>query len=165
MLAELHFHRRDSAMFGRLEHALELNPNNPQVVAVAGSRYCRAGNWECGLQLARKAIALVPNPPGWFYIAVLHDHYRKREYQQALDYALKVDMPGYYGYWAGLAGTYGQLGYNNQAQRAVIQLLKLNPGFGAQAWTFYRKWFWEVDLIAHIIEGLRKVGLDIPDES
>ena len=47
----------------------------------------------------------------------------------------------------------------------MANLLKAYPGFGEQARRELRIWFWEEDVIEHQIEGLRKAGLDVPDEA
>ena len=38
------------------------------------------------------------------------------------------------------------------------------PTFGENAYIESRKWFWEEDFIEHMIDGLRKAGLEVPDE-
>ena len=46
---------------------------------------------------SRKAVALNPNPPGWHYLTFLNEHYRKGEYEEALAWAKKLDLPGHFG--------------------------------------------------------------------
>ena len=52
----------------------------------------------------------------------------------------------------------------DEAMQAVAQLLEAYPGFGQNARRELRKFLWEEDVIEHTIEGLRKAGLEIPDE-
>ena len=71
------------------------------------------------------------------------------------------------GFWANhsaLAQVYGQLGRLDEARAAAATLLELNPTFGEKAREELRKFFHAADHIEHPIDGLRKAGLDIPDE-
>ena len=63
-----------------------------------------------------------------------------------------------------LAVAYGQLGREEEARAAVTRLLELYPGFAAKARNDLRKWYYSEDLVEHFIDGLRKAGLDIPNE-
>ena len=61
---------------------------------------------------------------------------------------------------AAMAATYGQLGQRDAAAKALRDLLKLRPDFAVTIRRDVEKW-WEPDYGKHLIDGLRKAGLEI----
>jgi adenylate cyclase len=59
-----------------------------------------------------------------------------------------------------LATAYGQLGQREAASNAVRELLAVGPDFPVVAREELAKW-WDPELIEHLIDGLRKAGLQI----
>src|SRR5262249_30142845 len=100
--------------------------------------------------------------PGWYHYLAVYDAYRRRDYRGALASALKVNMPGYYWPHATLAAVYGQLGEQERARASLREVIALLPNFGAIAREGFSKWD-EVEFVEHLLEGLRKAGLEIPD--
>ena len=67
MLANALFDRRNLAGFRAAgERAITLNPNDPDLLAHYGMRLTFIGEWERGLALVTKAIALNPEHPQWY---------------------------------------------------------------------------------------------------
>ena len=60
--------------------------------------------------------------------------------------------------------VYGQLGRTAEARTAVENLLRLFPGYGAREWEELGKWFLAPDMLEHLVDGLRKAGLSIPQD-
>ena len=107
---------------------------------------------------------LNPNHPGWYWFPLVLNAYRQRDYQGALRIALKVNMPGFWRTPLALAVAYGQLGQHDAARAAAQELLKIRPDFAAIArYELSRKWH-DAELTEHLIEGLRKAGLEIAGE-
>jgi len=88
------------------------------------------------------------------------DAYRKGDYRGALDFAMKANLPGFWRTHLALAAAYGQLGEREAAGKAVRELLALRPDFPSIAHEELGKW-WDPALVEHILEGLRKAGLEI----
>src|SRR4029077_5201404 len=128
--------------------------------AYLGFQIAYAGDWERGHALAERAIRLNPHHPGWYMFAFFFDAYRKGDYRGALDIALKVNMPGFWRTHLALAAAYGQLGEREAARNSVRELLEVRPDFAVAAREELRKW-WDPELVEHLIEGLRKAGLEI----
>ena len=105
-----------------------------------------------------------PDYPTWLYTPISNYYYRKGEYEKALSYALRIEMPGWYWYHIVLAIDYAQLGRQAEARANVQELLKVFPDFEAKGLSELRKWFWEEEFVEHVVEGLRKAGLVIPIE-
>jgi len=162
MLADAYFNVHDLENFRREgERALRLNPNNPYLVSNYGLRLALMGEWERGLSLMRKAIAMNPDHTGWYRIPFVLYHYERKEYAQALSQVRRIDMPDFYWSHMTAAMTLGQLGPEREARASLDRLLALKPNFGQQVFATLRIWNIPQPLIDHVEEGLRKAGLVI----
>jgi len=74
-----------------------------------------------------------------------------------------VNMPGYHPNHITLAAIYGQLGRTRDARAALEDLQLLSPGYETRAREELGKWFLSTDMLDHVLDGLRKAGLGIPD--
>jgi hypothetical protein len=61
-----------------------------------------------------------------------------------------------------LAACFGQLGRIDEAKKSLNDLLAIRPDFASAARSEYLKWYGP-ELAEHVLDGLRKAGLDIPD--
>ena len=78
---------------------------------------------------------------------------------------VKINLLGFYWYHAQLAGIYGNLGRQKEAQTAVDKLLELYPEFAANARMEVRKWQWhDEEVVEQAVRDWQNAGLDIPDE-
>jgi TolB-like protein/DNA-binding winged helix-turn-helix (wHTH) protein len=147
--------------YAEAAQALRLNPHEPFLLGNLGSWLAFSGRWEEGVALVRKAIALNPKVyPRWWHAALGKDHYRKREYREALAEFKTMNLPNWYWNQIELAYTYGQLGQTDNAHAAVARLKDLYPGFDLEkAAMEHRKFSFEPSYIDHAIEGLRKAGV------
>lgn len=160
-LASAQFFRRDIQAFrNSAERAISLNPMDGFTAAYLGFQIAYAGDWERGCALAAHARQINPHFPGWYWFPSFFDAYRKSDYRGALDFALKVNMPGLWRTHLALAAAHGQLGEQDMARQAVRDLLVIRPDFAAIAREELGKW-WDAELIEHLIDGLRKAGLEI----
>ena len=108
-------------------------------------------------------MVLNPRPPGFLWYPLVHHAYRQKDYSQALDYALRVNLPGQFWTHLVLAMVHGQLGNRDAAARALQELLAIYPDFPEHARQEIEKFFYAQRAHAeHVIEGLRKAGLEIP---
>ena len=164
-LASAQFFQRQFQSFrNNAERAISLNPMDGFTAAYLGFQIAYAGDWERGCALVERARQLNPHHPGWYWFVSFFDAYRKSDYRGALDIALKVNMPGFWRTYLALAAAYGQLGEREAARNAVRDLLAIRPDFAAVAREELGKW-WDPELIEHLIDGLRKAGLEIPPKS
>jgi|SRR5882672_8051240 len=160
-LASAQYFRREFQTFrNSAERAIALNPMDGFTAAYLGFLIAYAGNWERGCTLAAHARRLNPHHPGWYWFPSFFDAYRKNDYRGALDFALKINMPGFWRTNLALAMAYGQLGEREAAGNAVRELLALRPDFPEVAREELGK-FWDPELVQHLLDGLRKAGLDI----
>jgi TolB-like protein/tRNA A-37 threonylcarbamoyl transferase component Bud32 len=160
-LASAQFFRREFQAFrNSAERAIGLNPMDGFTAAYLGFLIAYAGDWERGCALVVRARQLNPHHPGWYWFASFFDAYRKHDYRGALDFALKINMPGFWRTSLALATAYGQLGEREAASSAVRDLLAVKPDFAVVAREELAKW-WDPQLVEHLINGLRKAGLEI----
>ena len=97
-------------------------------------------------------------------ISAVIAEYQKENYDAALKYALKINIPDFYWTQVQLAAAYGQLGRTDERRKSVNKLLALYPDFGDNAWAEYRKFNASDEVIRNSLDGLRKAGLDVPDD-
>jgi TolB-like protein/tetratricopeptide (TPR) repeat protein len=110
----------------------------------------------------RRAMELNANHAGWMHFAPLWEHFHKGEYEQALERANRVDVPGLFWPYLVMASACGHLGRSAEAAAAVRDLLALDPEFAAHARSNVGTWHFASGLMDPILEGLRKAGLSIP---
>jgi serine/threonine protein kinase len=163
-LASALFFRRELGAFRTAaERAITLNPMDGFTAAYLGFLIAYAGDWERGCALAERSTRLNPHHPGWYWFPLFFNAYRQRDYRRALEIVLKVNMPAFWRTHFALAAAYGQLGEKESARKAVQDLLTIRPDFAVVARDELRKW-WDPELVEHLIEGLRKAGLEIAAE-
>jgi TolB-like protein/Flp pilus assembly protein TadD len=144
------------------ERAIVLNPLEGYTLAYLGMLMAYSGDWERGCALADRAMQLNPNHPGWYWFPRAFNAYRQHDYRGALETAAKVNMPGFWRTQLLLAAANGQLGEQVAAGNAVRELLKIRPNFKDLPRDELKKWH-DDELKEHLLEGLRKAGLDVHD--
>ena len=160
-LAQALFFQKEFQSFrNAADRAVALNPMDGNSIAFLGELLTYAGDWERGMALAERAKQLNPHHPGWYWYADFYNSYRQGDYRGALNFVLKANLPGHWGMQAAMAAAYGQLGERDAAGKALQDLLKLRPDFADTIRKDVEKW-WEPDYGKHLIDGLRKAGLEI----
>ena len=162
MLANVLFDRHDLVGFKAAgERAIALNPNDPEPLVHFGSRLVYMGEWERGVALVTKAIALNPEHPQWYLDPIIYYYYQTRDYERALTESQRQRLSD--DVWNALfrAMILGQLGRREEAQPLIEAALKLEPNVREHLWDMARIWNVPDPQIEHIAEGLRKAGLAI----
>jgi TolB-like protein/Tfp pilus assembly protein PilF len=163
-LAQAQFFQKELPSFrNAAERTLALNPMDGNTAALLGELLIHAGDAERGMELAGRAKRLNPHHPGWYWHADFNYLYRKRDYRGAVEAVLKGSLPGDWGTQALLAAGYAQLGEAEEASKALRELIKLRPDVSSTIRRAAGKWF-DPDHAAHLLEGLRKAGLKIPED-
>src|SRR5688572_6954917 len=161
-LAQVHFFRRDLAAFApAAERAMALNPLNTDAVGILGLQIVHTREFERGTAIVRRAMELNANHAGWMHFAPLWDHFHKEEYEQALECANRVDVPGLFWPFLVVASACGHLGRRAEAEAAVRDLLAIDPEFAAHARSNIESWHFASGLMEPLLEGLRKAGLEV----
>lgn len=82
-----HYRGEHEKAYVGARYAVTLNPDDPEVLAQAASRFLLSGQWDEGMVLLNRAMARDPEPPAWNYILLTLDAMRRGEYGAALRYA------------------------------------------------------------------------------
>jgi TolB-like protein/tetratricopeptide (TPR) repeat protein len=163
LAAALFFQRELPAFRTAAQRAIALNSMDGFTFAYMGMLTAYAGDWERGCALAEQARGLNPHHPGWYWFPSFFDAYRKKDYQGALDIALKIQMPGFWRANLALAAANGQLGERKAARNALQELLAIRTDFAVVAREELGKW-WQPELVEHLMDGLHNAGLEIAGE-
>jgi adenylate cyclase len=161
-LAHVHFFRNERQLFlSEAETALALNPNASAMIGFLGWLLALYGEWERGLAILSKGMALNPHYPGWFHMAPYFNFFRQDRYAEAYQEALAFQMPQLF--WDPLlrAAALGRLGREQKAAQVAGELLQLRPDFSTHG-RFLVSCYVKFDSLADaIMDGLRRAGLKI----
>jgi serine/threonine protein kinase/tetratricopeptide (TPR) repeat protein len=162
-LAEAHFFAKDYTAFrDAADRAIALNPRNSHIRAYLGLLIAFSGEWDRGLALVHRAMALNPQLPDWCHLPSFYDHYRKGEYQAALQAVKKINMPEDPWPQMGIAAACGQLNNHQEMARAAIELVRKHHPIYLDLKNYREdaeKWFADTSIADHLLQGLRKAGL------
>ena len=162
MLANALFDRHDLVGFKAAgERAIALNPNDPEPLAHYGVRLVYMGEWERGLALVTKAIALNPGHPQWYRDPFIYVHYQTGDYQRAWVEAQSQGASHDVWWLLFRVMILGELGRREEAQPLIEAALRLKPDVRERLWDMARIWNAPEPHIEHIADGLRKAGLAI----
>ena len=159
-LAMAHFFRKEVPAFkSAAERAQALNPMDGYTLASLGMRYAYLGEWDIGCGMVRQAMALNPRHPGWYWFTLTCNAYRQHDFQGALSFAVKINLPQVFHSAAALTAIHGQLGNQREAKQALKELLALKPDFGSVCRESFEKYFSDSEVVDLFVEGWRKAGL------
>ncbi len=157
----LFFQREPERFLAAAETAVDLNPNNADVIGTIGQYVANAGHWDRGLALMRTAMTLSPFHPRWYHIPFIINHYRKGEYQQVVNYAARANIESS---WA-LAASLARLGRMEEAEQMVAKLVRDRPDLARTAGPELKKWYYSEALANDLLQGLRLAGLAVAEPS
>jgi len=161
-LAQALFFRKEAqGCRNAAERAIALNPMDGNSIAFMGELLIYLGDRERGLALAGRAKQLNPHFPGYYWYADFYDAYHRGDYRSALEFALKVNLPGHWFMHAARVAAYGQLGEHAVATMALQELIKVRPDFTTTARKHIERW-WNPEYVERLMEGWRKAGLEMP---
>jgi TolB-like protein/Tfp pilus assembly protein PilF len=161
-LAFTYFFRKDNAGFrAAVEQAIALNPMDGSVMGLLGLLVHHTGEIKRGTQMVEAAMQLNPHYPPVFRAPAFLNAYAQGNYAEALELAVRFNMPGFFHAHALRAAALGQLGQSEAGRQAVQEVLAVRPDFATSVRRDYGKW-WDAKTVDHLIDGLRKAGLEIP---
>ena len=157
-----HFNCGDLRAFRRAaDRALALNPNNSEILADYGTHLTMCDEWELGMLLLRGALILNPEPADWYWIPFFSWHFGRKEFDAALDMALRAQSDGFFWTHAVHAAAYEALGQHELAHAAITRLLEVYPDFADCAEEELARWV-SSKRVGPAVEMLRRAGLPAP---
>jgi adenylate cyclase len=162
ILANVLFDRHDLEGFRATgKRAIDLNPNDPDLLAHYGMRLTYTGEWQRGVALVTQAIALNPAHPQWYLNPLTYYHYETGDYGQALMDSQRQEDSGQIWWLLFRAMILGQLGRSEEAQPVIEAALTRKPDVCERFFDMARTWNIPDPQIKHMADGLRKAGLAI----
>jgi tetratricopeptide (TPR) repeat protein len=161
MLANMRFVRGDIQGFKESgQVAIALSPNDSSVLAHYGMRLAFSGEWEDGLAVVDRAIALNPVHPHWYHFPRVFYEFDQGHYRQALTVLDKIDMPNFL--WTHLwsAALNANLGQKQAAQASLQELLLQQPDFASEAGSILSIWQLGDPFEQKLLGSLHKAGLE-----
>lgn len=128
-----YFYDHDLAAFDReAKFALEMAPNNANLLSELGFLYTVSGQWDRGIALVTKAYNLnAAAAVGWYHAALFYDFYRKGHYREALETIKRHPNQGIVENQQKYVAVYAELGEIEKAREYWNNCLKLDPLWSA----------------------------------
>jgi adenylate cyclase len=140
-----------------LDRALELNPNDPDLVVKQGALEIFSGRPQVALDLFDRAELLNPRPPNWYRHHRGLALYGMQRYAEASTvFERMIARPKYVVRY--LAASYAQSGRPAEARAAAAEALNMEPGFNLRRYAVVEPSLSSADL-DHMMEGMRNAGL------
>ena len=142
------------------QKAIDLNPNDAEVLTDFGMFSSYAGKVAEGLELARKAMRLNPHFPQWYVAQLGQIYFDARQYEEAITTlkslrSLDTILSNLY-----LAASQAHLGHLGDAKKAIARALELDAGASMQKWGNVKMApYKNAEDLEHFRDGLRKAGL------
>ena len=91
-LAEVYVEQGDYRRgFSEFEKALEINPNNPDLMVSKGSTLCTAGQFDEGLKLIQRGIKFNKHYPQWYFWHLGIGLFAGHRWQECIDAFIRMD--------------------------------------------------------------------------
>ncbi len=140
--------------------ALELNPNDADVLTDFALTLSYAGQDEEAIESALKAMRLNPHYPEWYVFQLGEIYHDAGQYGKAI--ATLESMPSVDTIWIELylAASHAALGHADKARRAIQRALRFDQQATIHGWVTPEKVpFKTVKALERFRDGLRKAGL------
>ena len=144
------------------EEAIAINPNDASVLFDLGAYIWSSGAYERGLELVKKSVELTPRHPPIYRWVFFSEHFRNREFREALAEMQKMDLKNNHIAQINLASIYGHLGETQNAQETIDHILDIYPSFADDPRKPFVIRCHPEERIEFTMEGLRKAGFDVP---
>jgi adenylate cyclase len=154
------FKRQYDRAIEEAERAIAIAPNGSTAYALFGFTLVFAGRFDDAISMLKKTIRLNPIPPAYYSFFLGLAYRGIGWYDNALE-AYQKALPQYPNtiiVKLGLAACYSALGRQQEAHKAVAEVLKLMPEFSLELYTMTVPFKNQSDL-EHHLKYLRKAGL------
>jgi adenylate cyclase len=153
--AQLYKKQHDDSL-AAYQRAIELNPNDADLLAEMANAVSCAGNAEHAVDLLKRAMRLNPYHPDYYLWNLGEVYFDLQNYQEAIRMLHKMrDKSEAHRL---LAASYSLLGQMKEARYHAKQLLAAHPEFSLEHWRTVPP-DRDSTTIERFIEGLRKAGL------
>ncbi len=112
--------------------ALQLNPNDANLLANTGTSIALMGNWRTGILLMKKAITLNPSHPRWYFGILFLDAFRKNKIGKAVDFAQNYFRSNILLSHIYLIAALSEAGRASEAKQSMAQMALAFPDYDNQ---------------------------------
>jgi TolB-like protein len=144
------------------ERALQLNPNDLDLVAEFGARLALAGDWARGTAMIRSVVDRDPGIARLRLTVLAVDAIRRGQFQEAVDLLDRSGIVGNPTVEFVRASALGHLGRRGEAQAAGQRALATLPGFVDRLDAEFTKRNLQPEVRRALLEGWRRAGLPMP---
>jgi TolB-like protein len=147
--------------FQEIDFCLSQNPRLSMRLGVLGFYLALYGDWERGKEILDRVMKTNISFPVHYYGVTALYYYRKYEYENAHEELKKYNSTTLF--WAPMQriAVYGQLNRLDEAKPDFALLKQLKPDFEEKAEYLLTRFIKEADLLALMLEGLRKAGMKV----
>jgi adenylate cyclase len=143
-----------------LQKALELNPNDADVMTDYAWTLNYSGRTEEAIEWAARAMRLNPHYPEWYVMQLGLIYYDARRYDDAIATIESLSNSETILTDLYLAASHAQLGHENKARQALLGALKFDPKATIRDWVTAEKIpYKNSSYHEHLREGLRRAGM------
>lgn len=150
------YRKQHQASLVAYERAIELNPNDADILAEMGDALGCVGQNERAFELLAHAMRLNPLYPDWYLWLLGGFYYNMGNYQKTID-TLKV-MSDLSEARRMLASAYAHLGKMEEARHHAAQLMIAHPNFSINHWQSVPP-IKDEAVLQRLIDGMRRAGL------
>lgn len=161
-LAYKHFaYNEKDSFFHMADQCLKMKPNSSTRLGALGQFIALYGDWEHGKAILDKAMNMNVSYPLSLHGTTTLFYYRNENYDKALFEAKQYKMPALF--WPHMlrAAVLGQMKRKSEALTHINQLKQLKPAFEEKAFNLISRYVKEEELVEHVMEGLKKAGLEM----
>lgn len=153
------FHHNREESLKAVDQCVAINPNAADMVGAMGFVLICAGEFERGFELLSDSILHNPYCPWWFKGGFVFYFLYKKDYQQALHWAAKMDIPT--SFWDPLLKTVALAHLNRleDANKNLKLLIQLVPDTNNQVKNIIEYFLLSQQLHDEIIKGLQMARL------
>ena len=116
----------------QLDEALNLNPNDADVLAIAGGILPYLGQPGRALELMERAVRLNPHYPDWYYAMLIDAYFHNKKFEDTIMVLKKKKNRSPIWDPLFMAMSYAQLGRVNEIKASVEQLFRDQPDWSAE---------------------------------
>lgn len=156
-LGFVNLYRKDhDASLSAFEKALQLNPNDTDIMSNMGDALAHCGRSEEAIALLNKALTLNPFYPDQYLWYLGGAYFNLKQYDEAISVLKRMNSPAEGNRL--LAASYAYTGRLQEAKNHAAKVLETYPNFSLAHWERVQPDVNPEDT-AHFVEGLKRAGL------
>ena len=155
------FLREKDKALKSLERCLSINPRASYFFAGACWMYAILSEYDKSMEFYQKTIELNPYCPWWLNMAPIFAQFHSGNYEGVLEYASRINLPGYFKSGIYKISALGHLGRLEKMPEMISNFEMEFPGKAQEACDIFKQSLFDESVADRIIEGLQKAGMQV----